>query len=37
MSKLNPANITYALTADTNIIHVWATASTGSPILGLSF
>jgi membrane protease subunit HflK len=25
-SKLNPAIITYALTADTNIIHVWATA-----------
>ena len=27
MSKLNPANITYALTADTNIIHVKATAA----------
>ncbi len=26
MSKLNPANITYALTADTNIIHVVAIA-----------
>jgi modulator of FtsH protease HflK len=26
MPKLNPANITYALTADTNIIHVRATA-----------
>jgi modulator of FtsH protease HflK len=26
MSKLNPANITYALSADTNIIHVRATA-----------
>ena len=27
LSKLNPANITYSLTADTNIIHVRATAS----------
>jgi len=26
LSKLNPANITYALTADTNIIHVMAVA-----------
>jgi len=26
MPKLNPANISYVLTADTNIIHVWATA-----------
>jgi membrane protease subunit HflK len=24
--KLNPATVTYALTSDTNIIHVWATA-----------